>query len=165
MRTYCRKKATSSSPAPAHSSKRNQSGALLEAAASRMLELIHNNQADEPRKNNWESRLADDRGKEILRSMRSGRPIGAELCTGDSLCQVELSRLSYPHSNVPRSMTVWRCISSGTSGDSAGMRAYHRGFTGAPTFTPVQVWAFITYDAKTRAPICLDPRSRGLVAY
>lgn len=32
-----------------------------------------------------------------------------------------------------------------------------RGFTGAPTFTPVQVRAYINYDAKTRAPICLDP--------
>jgi hypothetical protein len=43
---------------------RNQSGAVLEAAGSRMLELIHNNRADEPRKNPWESRLADDRGKD-----------------------------------------------------------------------------------------------------
>jgi hypothetical protein len=31
-----------------------------------------------------------------------------------------------------------------------------RGFTGAPTYTPVQVRDYINYDAKTRAPICLD---------
>ncbi len=32
-----------------------------------------------------------------------------------------------------------------------------RGFTGAPTFTPLQVRAFVNYDPKTRAPICLNP--------
>jgi hypothetical protein len=30
---------------------------------------------------------------------------------------------------------------------------------GAPTFTPVQIRAFITYDAKTRAPICFNPQA------
>jgi hypothetical protein len=71
---------------------RNQSGAVLEAARSRTMEPIHNHGADEPRKNDCESRLADDRGKEVVKSMRSGRPIGGQLCTADSLCQVELSR-------------------------------------------------------------------------
>ena len=32
-----------------------------------------------------------------------------------------------------------------------------RGFTGAPTFTPLQVRIFVNYDPKTRAPICLNP--------
>src|SRR5260370_31420715 len=31
------------------------------------------------------------------------------------------------------------------------------GLTGAPTFAPVQVRLFVTYDPKTRAPICLNP--------
>lgn len=41
-----------------------------------------------------------------------------------------------------------------------------RGFTGAPTFTPVPVRAYINYDSKTRAPICLDPlASRTILPY
>jgi hypothetical protein len=41
-----------------------------------------------------------------------------------------------------------------------------RGFTGAPTFTPVQVRDYINYDAKTRAPICLDPQAaRAVLPY
>src|SRR5260370_22640538 len=51
-------------------------------------------------------------------------------------------------------------------GDNGFMCLVMRGFTGAPTFTPVQVRAFITYDAKTRAPICLDPQAaRTLLPY
>ena len=42
-------------------------------------------------------------------------------------------------------------------GDNGFVCMVMRGFTGAPTFTPVQVRAYINYDAKTRAPICLDP--------
>lgn len=33
-----------------------------------------------------------------------------------------------------------------------------RGFTGAPTFTPVQ-FRFMSYDPKTLAPICLNPQA------
>jgi hypothetical protein len=33
-----------------------------------------------------------------------------------------------------------------------------RGFTGAPTFTPVQLRAMV-YDPSTRAPICLNPQA------
>jgi hypothetical protein len=44
-------------------------------------------------------------------------------------------------------------------GDNGFVCMVLRGFTGAPTFTPVQVRAFITYDAKTRGPICLDPQA------
>src|SRR5258708_23733890 len=41
-----------------------------------------------------------------------------------------------------------------------------RGFTGAATFTPVQVRDYINYDAKTRAPICLDPQAaRAVLPY
>jgi len=42
-------------------------------------------------------------------------------------------------------------------GDNGFVCVVMRGFTGAPTYTPVQVRDYINYDAKTRAPICLDP--------
>src|ERR1700726_3154602 len=42
-------------------------------------------------------------------------------------------------------------------GDNGFVCMVMRGFTGAPTYTPVQVPHYINYDAKTRAPICLDP--------
>jgi hypothetical protein len=42
-------------------------------------------------------------------------------------------------------------------GDNGFVCMVMRGFTGAPTFTPPQVRIFITYDAKTRAHICLNP--------
>jgi hypothetical protein len=42
-------------------------------------------------------------------------------------------------------------------GDNGFVCIVMRGFTGAPTFTPVQIRAAIIYDAKTRAPICLTP--------
>jgi hypothetical protein len=51
-------------------------------------------------------------------------------------------------------------------GDNGFVCMVMRGFTGAPTFTPVQVRAYINYDAKTRAPICLDPlAARTLMPY
>jgi hypothetical protein len=42
-------------------------------------------------------------------------------------------------------------------GDNGFVCMVMRGFTGAPTFTPVPVRDYINYDTKTRAPICLDP--------
>src|SRR6266702_5283619 len=42
-------------------------------------------------------------------------------------------------------------------GDNGFVCMVMRGFTGAPTFTPLQVRIFVNYDAKTRAPICLNP--------
>jgi hypothetical protein len=42
-------------------------------------------------------------------------------------------------------------------GDNGFVCMVMRGFTGAPTFTPLQVRIFINYDPKTRAPICLNP--------
>jgi hypothetical protein len=42
-------------------------------------------------------------------------------------------------------------------GDNGFVCMVMRGFTGAPTFTPVQVRIFVNYDPKTRAPICLNP--------
>jgi hypothetical protein len=48
-------------------------------------------------------------------------------------------------------------------GDNGFVCLVMRGFTGAPTFTPIQIRAFITYDAKTRAPICLNPQAVRIV--
>ncbi len=44
-------------------------------------------------------------------------------------------------------------------GDNGFVCLVMRGFTGAPTFAPVQVRDAISYDAKTLAPICLDPQA------
>jgi hypothetical protein len=48
-------------------------------------------------------------------------------------------------------------------GDNGFVCVVMRGFTGAPTFTPVQVRDYINYDAKTRAPICFDPQAAQAV--
>ncbi len=48
-------------------------------------------------------------------------------------------------------------------GDNGFVCLVMRGFTGAPTFTPVEVRDFLNYDAKTRAPICLDPQAARTV--
>jgi len=44
-------------------------------------------------------------------------------------------------------------------GDNGFVCLVMRGFTGAPTFTPVQVRDAIAYDPKTLAPICLNPQA------
>jgi hypothetical protein len=44
-------------------------------------------------------------------------------------------------------------------GDNGFVCIVMRGFTGSPTFTPLQLRTYINYDSKTRAPICLDPRA------
>lgn len=43
-------------------------------------------------------------------------------------------------------------------GDNGFVCFVMRGFTGAPTFTPLQV-RMISYDPKTLAPICLNPQA------
>ncbi len=44
-------------------------------------------------------------------------------------------------------------------GDNGFVCFVMRGFTGAPTFTPVQVSAMLPYDPHTLAPICLNPQA------
>jgi hypothetical protein len=44
------------------------------------------------------------------------------------------------------------------NGDNGFVCIVMRGFTGAPTFTPVALRGMV-YDAKTRAPICLNPQA------
>ena len=48
-------------------------------------------------------------------------------------------------------------------GDNGFVCLVMRGFTGAPTFTPVPVRTYIAYDPKTRAPICFDPQAARTV--
>lgn len=43
-------------------------------------------------------------------------------------------------------------------GDNGFVCMVMRGFTGAPTFTPVEMRGLV-YDARTRAPICLNPQA------
>lgn len=47
-------------------------------------------------------------------------------------------------------------------GDNGFVCFVMRGFTGAPTFTPVQ-FRFMSYDPKTLAPICLNPQAVKMV--
>lgn len=44
-------------------------------------------------------------------------------------------------------------------GDNGFVCLVMRGFTGAPTFTPVQIRDAISYDPRTLAPICLNPQA------
>jgi hypothetical protein len=48
-------------------------------------------------------------------------------------------------------------------GDNGFVCMVMRGFTGAPTFSPVPVRTFIANDPKTRAPICFDPQAARTV--
>jgi hypothetical protein len=48
------------------------------------------------------------------------------------------------------------------SGSNGFVCLVMRGFTGAPTFTPAQLRGLV-YDAKTRAPICLNPQAVKMV--
>jgi hypothetical protein len=44
-------------------------------------------------------------------------------------------------------------------GDNGFVCLVMRGFTGAPTFTPLEIRDAISYDPKTLAPICLNPQA------
>lgn len=48
-------------------------------------------------------------------------------------------------------------------GDDGFVCFVMRGFTGAPTFTPVQFQAMLPYDPHTLAPICLNPQAAKTV--
>jgi hypothetical protein len=48
-------------------------------------------------------------------------------------------------------------------GDNGFVCIVMRGFTGAPTFSPLPVRGAIAYDSKTRAPICFDPQAARTV--
>jgi hypothetical protein len=48
-------------------------------------------------------------------------------------------------------------------GDNGFVCIVMRGFTGAPTYTPLPVRTYFAYDPKTRAPICFDPQAARTV--
>ena len=48
-------------------------------------------------------------------------------------------------------------------GDNGFVCFVMRGFTGAPSFTPVQFRDMVPYDPHTLAPICLDPKAAKIV--
>ncbi|MGO4514299.1 hypothetical protein AB4Y89_00795 [Terriglobus sp. 2YAB30_2] len=48
-------------------------------------------------------------------------------------------------------------------GDNGFVCIVMRGFTGAPTYSPLPVRTYIAYDPKTRAPICFDPQAAHTV--
>src|SRR5260370_3718255 len=74
--------------------------------------------------------------------------------------EIALAKSAAPE-NISGHATIKVVTSSGFQivhdGDNGFVCMVMRGFTGAPTYTPVQVRDYINYDAKTRAPICLDP--------
>ena len=80
--------------------------------------------------------------------------------------EIALARSAAPD-NISGHATIKVLTPSGFQtvhdGDNGFVCMVMRGFTGAPTFTPVQIRAFITYDAKTRAPICFNPQAVRIV--
>jgi len=80
--------------------------------------------------------------------------------------EMALARSAAPD-NISGHATIKVLTTSGFQtvhdGDNGFVCMVMRGFTGAPTFTPVQIRAFITYDTKTRAPICFNPQAVRIV--
>ncbi len=50
-------------------------------------------------------------------------------------------------------------------GDNGFVCIVMRGFTGAPTYTPLPVRTYLAYDPKMRAPICFDPQPQFVRAF
>jgi hypothetical protein len=84
----------------------------------------------------------------------------------DRDAEIALSRSAAPRA-ISDHATIKVLTQSGyqtaREGDNGFVCMVMRGFTGAPTFTPLQIRAFITYDSKTRAPICLNPQAVRIV--
>jgi hypothetical protein len=80
--------------------------------------------------------------------------------------EVALARSAAPH-GISGHATIKVLTASGyqavQQGDNGFVCVVMRGFTGAPTFTPAQIRALITYDPKTRAPICFNPQAAKTV--
>jgi hypothetical protein len=79
--------------------------------------------------------------------------------------EIALAKSAAPESISSRA-TIKVLTASGFSnareGDSGFVCFVMRGFTGAPTVSPAELRGLV-YDAKTRAPICLDPEAAKLV--
>jgi hypothetical protein len=76
--------------------------------------------------------------------------------------EIALAKSAAPE-NISGHATIKVLTASGYetvhNGDNGFVCMVMRGFTGAPTFTAVRVRALVTYDAKTRAPICFNPQA------
>jgi hypothetical protein len=80
--------------------------------------------------------------------------------------EVSLARSAAPASISDRAtIKVFTSVGYRTvhEGDNGFVCLVMRGFTGAPTYTPVPVRTYIAYDPKTRAPICFDPQAARTV--
>src|SRR5438105_154573 len=79
--------------------------------------------------------------------------------------EIALARSAAPAS-ISSHATIKVLTPSGFSpvveGDNGFVCFVMRGFTGAPTISPAGLRGLV-YDAKTRAPICLDPEAVKLV--
>ena len=80
--------------------------------------------------------------------------------------EISLAKSAAP-ANISDHATIKVFTSSGYrvvhEGDNGFVCIVMRGFTGAPTFTPLPVRTMIAYDSKTRAPICFDPQAARTV--
>lgn len=76
--------------------------------------------------------------------------------------EIALAKSAAPDSISGRA-TIRVLTSSGFQvvheGDNGFVCMVMRGFTGAPTFSPVQMRDLIAYDSKLRAPICFTPQA------
>ena len=90
-------------------------------------------------------------------------PLSAYMMARDA--EIALAKSAAPAS-ISDHATVKIFTTSGyevtSQGDNGFVCFVMRGFTGAPTFTPVQV-RMIAYDPKTLAPICLNPQAAKTV--
>jgi len=79
--------------------------------------------------------------------------------------EVALAKSAAPQS-ISEHATIRVFASSGYQtvheGDNGFVCMVMRGFTGAPTLTPIQLRGLV-YDAKTRAPICFNPQAAKTV--
>ncbi len=86
-------------------------------------------------------------------------PLSAYLMARDA--EISLAKSAAPAS-ISDHATIKVLTNSGfevaREGDNGFVCFVMRGFTGAPTFSPVQV-RMMSYDPKTLAPICLNPQA------
>jgi len=90
-------------------------------------------------------------------------PLSAYMMGHDA--EISLAKSAAP-SSISDHATIKVLTNSGFEtahdGDNGFVCFVMRGFTGAPTFTPVQ-FRMMSYDPKTLAPICLNPQAAKIV--
>src|SRR5216684_3365225 len=90
-------------------------------------------------------------------------PLSAYMMPRDA--EIALAKSAAP-ANISDNATIKILTDHGFEGAHQGDNGFvcivMRGFTGAPTFTPVQFRA-LSYDPSTRGPICLNPQAAETV--